>query len=468
MSQAVEADALPASVEVAIVGAGLAGLMAARQLVAAGHQVVVLEASDGVGGRVRSDLVDGFTLDRGFQVLNTSYPQVVRHLDLAALRLHKFTAAMLVHDGTRRWLLGDPRRSPIAALPSALAPVGSIKDKLALARLAISVSIGDGSRFTTASDCTTLEGLRAAGISDRLLESVLRPFLSGVFCETELATSWRYGRMVLRWFVRGDTTVPAAGMGAIPVQLAAGLPAGAVHLSTTVLALTGSANHSPAQGPGLTLTTDRGKVRAARVVLATDGWAATHLLARRVSGERVGAGQVGSERAGAELTAPGTNSVTTWYHTVDGEPPLARPVLIVDGSARRGPVRIASTVVMSAVATSYAPPGQSLISTSVVGVGDPSSAAATELEVRRELARLYDVDTRSWSHLATYPISHALPAAGPPHDFTPAVDLGDGIILAGDYRDSPSIQGAMASGSRAARAVLAGMGVVSGLAGSRV
>ena len=386
--------------EVVVVGAGLAGLACARHLRAAGVEVEVHEASDAVGGRVRTDLVDGLQLDRGFQVHNTGYPEAQQVLDHASLGLRPFAAGALIRYGDRLHRVGDPRRLPAWALSTALAPIGSLTDKMIIARLAARAGFGSAERLLTAPETTTYDALRAYGCSAELIDRFLRPFLSGVFLEDELTTSSRFFDLVWRSFVRGTQCVPAAGMQAIPQQLARGLQ---VHLSSPVDALP----------------------RARAVVVATDPVTAARLI--------------------PGLAVPPMNGVVTHYHLAP-EPPLAEAAIVLDGE-RSGPV--ANTVVLTNAAPSYAP-GRVLISSSVVS-GDSDEPA-----VRAHLSRLYGVDTAGWEHVGRYDIPAALPAQAPPMGrFTKQVRLRDGLYVCGDHRDSASIQGALVSGRRAARAVLA-------------
>lgn len=412
----------PARADAVVVGAGFAGLCAARRLAAAGVDVAVLEASDGVGGRVRTDVIDGFRCDRGFQLYNPAYPEGRRLLDHHALDLRPFAAGVVVARGHRRHRVGDPRRLPSWALESALAPVGTPLDTARLARLALHVATARPADLTTQPDVTAALALTRARLSPAFVEGVLRPFLAGVFLEDGLATSRRFLDLVLRSFARGTPAVPAAGMAAIPGQLAAGLPPGAIRLGTAVTDVT-------AHG----VATDRGPVRARAVVVATDPETAARLL--------------------PGVAAPAMRAVTTYYHVPpDGKLLGGVPALLVDAD-RRGPV--VNTVVLTAAAPSYAPAGRTLVSTSVLGL----PAGDAEDRVRRHLALLYGADTTRWDLLTAYAIRDALPAAPPPLDVRRPVRLGGGRYVCGDHRDTPSIQGAMVSGRRAADAVLADLGI---------
>jgi len=396
--------------DVVVVGAGLAGLACARRLCEDGVDVELREASTAVGGRVRTDVVDGMLLDRGFQVHNTGYPEAQRVLDHAALDLQPFSAGALVRIGDRLHRVGDPRRLPTWAPSTVTAPIGSLKDKALIGVLAARAALAGPERLLAAPESTTYDALRARGLSDTVIDRFFRPFLSGVFLEDRLETSSRCFDQVWQSFVRGTQCVPAAGMGSMPAQLAARLPAGVLQLAAPV--------ERVAAG-----VVDGSRVRA--VVVATDPAAAGRLL--------------------PGLALAPFNSVTTLYHLAP-EPPVREPAIVLDGEAA-GPVT--NSVVLTNAAPSYAP-GRHLVSSSVVG-GDASEPA-----VRAHLARLYDVDTREWQHVASYDIREALPSQAPPVGrLRKDVRLEPGLYVAGDHRDSASIQGALVSGRRAAEAVLA-------------
>jgi|HubBroStandDraft_6_1064221.scaffolds.fasta_scaffold29722_4 phytoene dehydrogenase-like protein len=418
------------TLNVIIVGAGLAGLACAADLAAAGLSVTVLESADGVGGRMRTDRVnigrrDRFLLDRGFQVFNTSYPQVQRRLDLRALQLSPFTPGMLLHTRTGRLRFADPTRRPGGqgdlirghlAGPGGLAALAALsaRDMLLPARL---VSRGP--------DQSTLATLASARIPGELVELLFRPFLAGVFLEDQLETSGRFFHLVWRSMLRGTLCLPRRGIQAVPEQLAAALPPGTVQLETLVRTLTG-------QG---VLLADGRELPAEAVVVATGAAAAAALL--------------------PGLPIPDTRTVTTVYHAAPASP-LAEPTLLVDTAGE-----ILNTCVLSEVSPGYAL-GRSLISTSVLGGG----GADREPAVRARLAELYETDTAGWEHLASYTVDGALPAMPAPLRLSqPCRVTGDGPgqdstgprrYVCGDHRATGSVQGALASGARAARELLAG------------
>lgn len=407
---------------VVVVGAGLSGLAAARYLTRRGVEVVVLEGSDAVGGRIRTDVVDGYRLDRGFQLYNPAYPEGARVLDHRALDLKPFVAGarIVLQRGGRRRVqrIADPRRKPSWALPSLRAGIGSPLATARFGAYAASCAIRSVSALSRAPDVTSEQALRRAGVDRTLMETVLRPFLSGVFLESELATSRRFLDVVLKSFVRGTPSVPALGMQRIPEQLAAGLDVRLGHRVAAVSAhgvdvIGGDAHTGEA------------------VIVATDPASAAAL----VTGVHV----------------PAANSVTTWYYRpscAPGELADGEAVLVLDG-AGRGP--LVNTVVMSHAAPDYAPPGSALVAASALGAADHPER---DDRVRDHLAWLYGVPTKDWDLIASYPIRYALPAMPVPFTLQRPVRIDGGVYVAGDHRDTSSIQGALVSGRRAAQAVL--------------
>lgn len=406
---------------VVVVGAGLAGLAAAGGLADAGIDVLVLDAADEVGGRVRTDVVDGLRLDRGFQILLPAYPQVARHVDLPALAPAAFRRGVIVADRAgRRTLLADPRTAPTALPRAARSGLLTPRDLVSLGAL----SVRDLARPDTGDDTdnrSTAEEFARWRLSRRAVRDALAPFLSGVFLEDELSTSARFFHLVWRSFARGGAVLPAEGMGALPRQLADRLPAGSVRLGARVSAV---------DSAGVRLA-DGEPVPARAVVVATDGSTAAELL--------------------PGLREPMWNGVTTFYFSTTELAP-ADPLLVVDADRV-----VLNAAVLTDVTPTYAPPGRALVCASVLGV--PEDLAAAERRVRDRLAVLFDVPTTAWTAVGRYPIPHALPAMPPPHPLRRTVRFEAGRYVCGDHRDTSSIQGALASGRRAARAVLADLGV---------
>ncbi|GAC1529557.1 MAG: NAD(P)/FAD-dependent oxidoreductase [Acidimicrobiales bacterium] len=404
-----------------IVGAGLAGLAAAVHLCAAGREVSVLEGSDGVGGRVRTDRIDGFRLDRGFQVHNTAYPEAVRMLDHDTLGLRPFVPGAVVHYDGQRHRLVDPRRQLSATLPTARSPVLPLRDKIRIATLAARCGYGPVDHLLRGSDTSTADALRAMGIGSAGLEHFLRPFLSGVFLERELSTSARFFRLVWRTFVRGSIVVPDEGMQAIPDQLAARLPQGVVRLRTRVGQISDRG----------VVTTDGERLAAPVVIVAADAHSAADLL--------------------PGLSPPKWHGVTTLYHAA-AVAPVDEAILLLDADA---PDLVANTVVLTATAPAYSADSRALVSTSVVG--PRREEPRLDHLVRERLGVLYDLGPTELELVATYRIDRALPAMPAPLEMRKPVRTGPGRYVCGDWRDTSSIQGALVSGRRAATAVLRDM-----------
>jgi glycine/D-amino acid oxidase-like deaminating enzyme len=415
---------VPSRAETVVVGAGLAGLACARRLTEQGVGVLLLEAADAAGGRVRTDRVDGFRCDRGFQLLNPSYPEARRVLDLPSLRLQPLPAGLVVASAGGRRLLTDPRRTPPRSWPAALAGLGGgeLSEKLAFARWALRAAIADPANLLAEPDEPWGAALSGRGIDGRLRREVVEPFLAGTLGERDGVSSRRFVELLVRSFVRGTPAVPWSGMQALPDQLAAALPEGTVRLGVPVVDVTADRVH-----------TADGTINAETVVVATDPRSAARLTG---------------------LPEPRMRGLTTFWHVAE-QAPTRSGALHIDAD-RRGPVT--NTVVMSNSAPSYSPDRRALIATTVLGGGGDGDGAQLEAAVRTQLQTVYGADTRGWELLTVHAIPHALTAMNPPLDPRRPVELDDGLLIAGDHRDTASIQGALVSGRRAADAVLRRLG----------
>ncbi len=416
-------DSSNSSFRVGILGAGLSGLSCARHLHSAGAAVRVFEASDDVGGRVRTDLVDGFRLDRGFQVLQTAYPEARRVLDYDALRLKPFAPGALVRTGDALQPMADPWRAPSKVLGTLCNGIGTLRDRWKLAGLRRHVTATQAADLWAADDEPTDTHLRKTlGFSDDLVDRFFRPWFAGVFLEPGLETSSRFFEFTFSMFATGDASLPEEGMQAIPRQLASGLPDGAVEFGSPVEGIDGST---------IVLPNGRRETFDA-VVVATEAPAARRLL-------------------GETLDVTASRSTTCLYFAAE-KAPLDDPMLVLNGDGD-GPVN--NCCVPSNVAASYAPAGAALVSVSVVGT-PPAPVAQLEDAVRSQLRGWFGQAVNDWRCLATYTIPHALPAqpAGRPDGRSREVRFAPGVYVCGDHRHTASINGAMLSGRDAATALL--------------
>lgn len=409
--------------EVVVVGAGLAGLLCAEQLQIAGADVEVLEAAQEVGGRVRTDVVDGFRLDRGFQVLNPAYPAVRRHIDTQALSLNPFYAGVMVAGPEGNVALGDPRREPRSVFADLSSPYAAPREILAASRWS-APALGLVNRLLRQPDTTVAESLDAAGVTGRLRHEVIDPFLAGVLLDHTGSSSALFAKLLVRAFLFGTPSLPAQGMGALPAQLAGRLRRG-VTLGSQVESLT-------RRGPGWTVSASDGERHARAVVVATDPATAASLT---------------------PVAGPAMKGCATWWFSVPATLQPSR-ALMVDGIPGRGP--LVNTALMSAVAPSYAPIGAHLVQATAVLT--PGSDTPGENDVRAHLAQLWRTSVKDWEVVSMHEVRQALPAQPPPLQARQGVDLGQGLFVCGDHRDTASIQGALVSGRRTARAVCGVLG----------
>ncbi len=410
------------SKDIVIVGGGLAGLTCAVILHRAGQKVKLLEATDRVGGRIKTDQIDGFLLDRGFQVYQTSYPNAAKYLNLQALNLKSFRNGCLIKREEDFAQVADPWRNPILALGGLFSSPGNLSDIPKIASLRSRVlSKKEPHLWLDAPQTTTLDRLQQYGFSESMIRSFFIPFLGGVFLEKELSTSSRMLDFVFSNFSRGSATLPAEGMEAIPRQLAGHLPVDSVHTQTTVASIDGN-----------TLNLDNGQTLVAdAIVVATEMPAASRLLKR-------------------DWTFPYRQTRCAYFASTSA--PIDAPVLVLNGT---GNGVVDSLCCPSRVQPSYAPADQTLIS--VTSIGTPNlDIDQWQAEVRSELRRWFGNEVERWRHLITYNIPFALPdqSVSNMEPVQRAPRVAENIYQCGDYCDTRSIDGAILSGERAAQAVL--------------
>ncbi len=405
--------------KVIIVGAGLAGLTCAKALREGGAEVTVFEASDGVGGRVRTDEKDGFLLDRGFQVYFTAYPVARRHLDHARLDLRVFDPGAIIHRGRERSVLSYPLREPKALVPTLLSDAATLQDKLRTVELAVKNLAGeeDGE-----ADTSTLEYLKSSGLSTWYIDSFYKPFYGGVFLSRSLSTSSRVFRFTFRMLATGKTVVPARGMGEIPKQLATHLPIGTIRLNSPVDFLLRDGDRAAGVKTGCE------EHEADAIVVATEA---------PVAGELTG-----------ETVPEGTVGEVCLYYETSGVGSGKKILLNAEEDAF-----VNNAVEISGISERYAPPGRNLLyAVALSGLNLPDD----ELYRRgiEDLSEWYpDADFRPLT-LRRIPYGQF---AQPPgiHETLPQNRTATpNLFLAGEYTEDSSINGSMLSGEKAARGVL--------------
>jgi phytoene dehydrogenase-like protein len=418
--------AAPPALPVTVVGAGVAGLAAARRLAAAGLSVRVLEADARVGGRVQSDVVDGFTLDRGFQVFIEAYPELRAVLGddgYAALDLRPFRPGALVRTQSAFYTIADPFRAPLAALKGIAAPVGSLADKVRVAALRVAVmskspeSLLRGAVPGTAA--TSTRAFLATAFSDEFIDRFFRPFYEGIFLAPLADQSATLFTYVFRMFAAAPAALPARGIGALPQLLAASLPASvSVELGCAVTDVAALAASSSV------------------VIVATDG-------------------RDGLLPPGA-VPAPRSRGSICLYFSSPNPAPIDEAMLVLNGDGA-GDGCVNNMFIPSNVAPELAPAGHTLISATIVGDELGRGDGEVEAAVRRQMAGWFGVpEVDEWRLLRIYRIPHSQPAQNPAASYAdpPASRTADGVFVCGDYRGTPTINGALESGRLAAEEAL--------------
>ncbi|XP_029128560.1 uncharacterized protein LOC109804799 [Cajanus cajan] len=425
----------PPQTGVIVIGAGLAGLAAATHLNSRNIPFLLLEASDAVGGRVRTDIVDGFLLDRGFQIFITAYPEAQKLLNYKTLNLQKFySGAQIFYDGQFH-TVADPLRHFIDSAKSLTNPIGTPLDKLLIGSTRIRVLAKSDEQILTAEELPTLHLLKNLGFSDSIIATFFRPFFGGIFFDPTLQTSSRLFDFIFKCLALGDNALPANGISAIPEQLAAALPPGSILLNSKALSL----SLDPRASGSPLVRMQNGDVFKSElgVIVAVEEPAAVKLLAGRT---------------GLVAKKPVRSTVCLYFTANREQIPVNEPVLFLNGS---GKGIVNNMFFATNVAPSYGPPDKALVSVSLIGLFEGVSDDELVGRVVEELSGWFGGKfVREWKHLRTYRIGFAQPNQCPPTDLKKNPRVESGLYVCGDYLTSATFDGALVSGRRAAESLL--------------
>ena len=407
--------------DIIIIGAGLAGLSAAVHLHRQGRKVLLLEASDRAGGRIKTDSHEGFLLDRGFQVLLTAYPETKALLNYSDLNLKKMLpGATVLYDGGQ-FEIADPFRRPSAAFATLFAPVGTLKDKINTLWLKNKLQKLTIEEIFEQPEQTTRNQLVEYGFSPKMIERFYAPFLSGIFLENELQTSRRMFDFVMKMFSDGNAAVPALGMEEIPKQLVGMLPKDSIQYNTKVTDIDGNK----------VTTVDGTVLEANQILLATT---ANELSKKFYPNQKMASHQV------------------TNIYFESNEAPTEKAVVVLNASTHKKWVN--NLTVMSNVSKAYAPKGKVLISVSYNGIPNIDDVALAE-NMKQELKQWYGEKVNNWKMLKSYRIEYALPAQESVRNEIPfsEIKISDSLFIFGDNLLNGSINAALKTGRLAAEAM---------------
>jgi phytoene dehydrogenase-like protein len=399
---------------ITIIGAGISGLTAAVYLHQKGYKIQIIEASDRAGGRIKTDLIDGFRLDRGFQVLLTEYPETKALLDYKKLNLKRFLpGATVLYDGGQ-FEIADPFRRPTAIFATLFAPVGSLKDKINtffLKNKLVNISI---TKLFKQPEIETIAQLKKYGFSPKMIDRFYKPFFSGIFLENDLKTSSTMFDFVMKMFSEGDAAIPELGMEEIPKQLVAMLPENTIQYN---LKVTSIENEKIICEYGQVLETDK-------IIIATEA--------------------IGLASDYITKTKQNFNQVTNVYFEAKIAP-TKKAVVVLNASTNKKWVN--NLIVMSNVSNKYGPTGKVLISISYNGIPTIDDATLAE-NMKTELKQWYGNQVSAWKMLKTYRIKYALPNQEKVANEVPNSELkiNENLFICGDYLLNVSINAAMKSG----------------------
>lgn len=409
--------------DVVIVGAGIAGLNCAAVLHQKNKSFIVLESSDRAGGRIKTDVIDGFQVDHGFQVLQTGYPEASRVLDYEKLNLRKFPAGVAVRYNEKFHVVADPRRHPKHFFSTLFSPIGGLKDRFLMLKLANDVCRCTLEELFSQEEQPAMEFLHDWGFSPGFIERFFMPFFAGACLDPGITASDRVLKYIFRVFAQGDAALPSHGMEDIPRQIAGSFPRDLIKFDSAVAGV---------DEASVTLE-DGSKYYGRTVVLATSQNVLPDFL--------------------PDLSAQPTIGESCFYYSADWLPPFKEPFLLLNGEGR-GPIN--NIAFPSLVAPEYSPSGKTLIAAVVLGE-ENMAQDNLEQQVRNQCADWFGREAETWKHIQTFRIEHALPRQEPPtvNPYVAPEPISKNLRIIGEHQSLPGIQWALLSGRMAAEAIIA-------------
>ena len=400
--------------KITIIGAGISGLTAAVFLNKNGFEVQILEASDRAGGRIKTDIINGFQLDQGFQVLLTEYPETKALLNYEKLNLKRFLpGATVLYDGGQ-FQIADPFRRPSALFATLFAPVGSLKDKLNtffLKNKLVKIEVQD---IFNQPQNDTVSQLKKYGFSQKMIDRFYKPFFSGIFLENNLKTSSNMFDFVMKMFSQGDAAIPELGMEEIPKQLVAMIPENTIHYNVKVTSIE---NNRIICENGQIFETDK-------IIIATEatGFASNYIPKSKQN----------------------FNQVTNVYFEANVAP-TKKAVVVLNASNTKKWVN--NLTVMTNISKKYAPENKVLIAVSLNGIPEINDETLAE-NMKTELKTWYGNQVNDWKMIKTYRIKYALPNQDSVSNELSESDIkiNENLLICGDHLLNGSINAAIKSG----------------------
>jgi len=404
--------------DVAIIGAGLSGLSAAYHLQEKGYKVAVFESNAKVGGRCKTDYVDGFILDRGLHFFQKGFAESKRLLEYRTLRLEPVYPGAMVHYNNNFHLVTNPLRKIGDSLSLAVAPIFTFKDKVKLVSLLSQLFTFSEDNLKQLSGKTTLEFIQEKGFSDIIIQSFFRPLTKAIFYDETMSISAGVFCSMLKTFAFEENALPAYGIGSIPVQLAERLQEGTIHLHSRVKQI---------REEGIELS-NGDFVQAKKIVVSLP----PHDIEKILPEYKV-----------ETVFKP----VTCMYFTTK-TPPVNSPIILLNGDVKG---LVSSVFVPTTIQPSYAPPGSHLINVTLQSTNDIDDEELID-QVLQELIDWFGIKVNDWIHLKTYHIKNGLPNIRRHHALKYHEEK-DGLFFCGDHLSYGSVNNALLSGRSVAEAV---------------